>query len=67
MNQSFVLVSLSLACVVIVLAFIREARLRRALQKLLSRLLIHWRNNHAATGPQSSVGRNPSDGPDQRL
>jgi hypothetical protein len=35
MNQSFVITCLSLSLVLTVLAFVREARLRRALQKLL--------------------------------
>jgi hypothetical protein len=38
-----VLVSSSLALLVITLALVREVRLRRALQRLLSRLLAHFR------------------------
>lgn len=42
MNTTIVLASLSLALVLAVAAFVREARLRRALQNLLRRLLEHW-------------------------
>jgi hypothetical protein len=47
MTNSIVLASSALA-VVLVLALIREVRLRRALQVLLRRLLDKWRaNTHA--------------------
>ena len=42
----FVLVSLSLAIVFLVLALVREVRLRRALQQLLAKLLAHWRKRN---------------------
>ena len=67
MSQSFVVAGLSVALVAIVLAFVREARLRRALQQLLARLLTHWRNNHAPTRSAARDGRNASDGPTERL
>ena len=35
----------SLLAVVLVLALVREVRLRRALQMLLRRLLVYWRSN----------------------
>ena len=35
----------SLLAVIVVLALVREVRLRRALQTLLHRLLIHWRSH----------------------
>jgi hypothetical protein len=38
-----VLVSSSLALLVVTIALVREVRLRRALQRLLARLLAHWR------------------------
>ena len=66
MSQSLVLACQSLAIVVIVLAFVREARLRRALQQLLKRLLTHWRT-HATTCSAPNDGGNTSVGPDQRL
>ena len=44
MTNSIVLASSALA-VVLVLALIREVRLRRALQVLLRRLLDKWRTN----------------------
>ena len=44
MTTSIVLASSALA-VVLVLALIREVRLRRALQVLLRRLLDKWRTN----------------------
>ena len=63
MSSSFVVACLSLALVTVVLAFVREARLRRALQQLLSRLLTHWRTHHAPTRTAARESRNPSDGP----
>ena len=58
MTAPIVLAS-SVLAVVLVVALVREVRLRRALQKLLSRLLSHWRNrdveNHTLP---------PSDGDD---
>jgi hypothetical protein len=41
--NSLILFSLSLFALLAVAAFVREARLRRALQALLRRLLEHWR------------------------
>jgi hypothetical protein len=44
--ESYIIIaSLSLALLFAVTAFIREARLRRALQTLLRRLLMCWRRN----------------------
>ena len=57
--QSYVITCLSLSLVVTVLAFVREARLRRALQQLLSRLLTHWRHHHAKTHSASHDSREP--------
>jgi hypothetical protein len=37
----------TLTTLLVCLALVREVRLRRALQKLLARLLNHWRNIHA--------------------
>ena len=44
---SAVILASSLLAVVLVVALVREVRLRRALQRLLSRLLVVWRNRHA--------------------
>jgi hypothetical protein len=44
---SAVILASSLLAVVLVVALVREVRLRRALQRLLSRLLAMWRNRHA--------------------
>lgn len=43
-NHSWVVAASSaLALLVLFLAFVREVRLRRALQQLLQRLLRHWK------------------------
>ena len=39
--------SMSLAITLLVLALVREIRLRRGLQQLLAKLLAHWRNQDA--------------------
>ena len=39
--------SMSLAITFLVLALVREIRLRRGLQQLLAKLLAHWRNQDA--------------------
>ena len=39
--------SMSLAITFLVLALVREIRLRRGLQQLLAKLLAHWRNQNA--------------------
>jgi hypothetical protein len=44
---SAVILASSLLAVVLVVALVREVRLRRALQRLLSRLLAVWRQRHA--------------------
>ncbi len=43
--ETFVLAALAVALVVAVLVLVRESRLRRALQKLVSALLKNWRTN----------------------
>ena len=43
-----VIAATSLLAVVLVHALVREVRLRRALQTLLRRLLIHWRSHGKA-------------------
>jgi hypothetical protein len=52
----------SLLAVVLVLALVREVRLRRALQMLLHRLLAHWRfhekTNDDADTPDRRAGHN---------
>jgi hypothetical protein len=46
LNITLVVVgSTSLAIAVLVLALVREIRLRRGLERLLARLLAHWRNH----------------------
>lgn len=49
LNTYIVLASMSLALVLAVIALLREARLRRALQALLRRLLLCWRANDQET------------------
>ncbi|GAG33442.1 unnamed protein product [marine sediment metagenome] len=44
MNLPLLVVGSTLV-IVLVLALAREVRLRRALQRLLARLLAHWRNH----------------------
>ena len=54
----------SVLAAVLVLALVREYRLRRALQTLLRRLLIYWRS-HETNDDADSSGRRPSH--DERL
>lgn len=57
--HTYVLViCLSLALLLTVIALVREARLRRALQKLLQRLLVLWRS-HVAQHPDPRDGHAP--------
>ena len=51
MNPYVLVASLSLALVLAVMALVREARLRRALQKLLKRLILLWRSYAHEQGP----------------
>lgn len=44
----------SVLAVLLVIALAREVRLRRALQKLLSRIFLVWRNRHAHESPPRS-------------
>ena len=46
-----VLLASSALAVILVLALAREMRLRRALQRLLARLLKFWRKQHAENPP----------------
>jgi len=59
-----VVAATALLAVVLVHALVREVRLRRALQTLLHRLLIHWRS-HGKTNDAAAPGRQP--GNDDRL
>ena len=43
--MSIILASTVLALLIVVIALVREVRLRRALQELLRRLLGHWRKH----------------------
>ena len=45
LNPYVLVASLSLALVLAVIALVREARLRRALQRLLKRLILLWRSH----------------------
>ncbi len=45
---SAVILASSVLAVVLIVALVREVRLRRALERLLSRLLAVWRKRHAA-------------------
>lgn len=45
MNTHIVVACMSLAILLAVVALLREARLRRALQVLLRRLLLHWKRH----------------------
>jgi hypothetical protein len=44
-----------LLAVVLAIALAREVRLRRALQSLLRRLLVHWRKPHEKIRPTDSA------------
>ena len=64
MNAPLILAS-SLLVVVLALALAREVRIRRALQRLLARVLTLWRNQHAEKFPENDPDR--SDSGDHRL
>ncbi len=64
MNTYLVVDSMSLAIVLAVISLLREARLRRALQALLRRLLLHWKRNDQEQTDTADRDRNRSD---QRL
>ena len=67
MSHWFVIACLSFALVAIALAFVREARLRRALQTLLARLLNHWRSSHDQTHRAAPDRRHAPDGARERV
>jgi hypothetical protein len=54
-----VVAALVVALLLVLLALVREVRLRRALQQLLARLLTHWRKTHVEI-PDSVVDRRPT-------
>jgi hypothetical protein len=54
-----VVAALVATLLLVVLALVREARLRRALQQLLARLLTHWRKTHVEI-PDSAVDQRPT-------
>jgi len=64
-------VCLSLALLLVVIALAREMRLRRALQLLLARLLALWRNRFEPHDPPMSrpptAGHSRPTPPDDRL
>lgn len=60
MNLPYVLASSTLA-LILVLALVREVRMRRALQKLLIQLLTLWRNRHAKDAPGPPSPHPPDD------
>jgi hypothetical protein len=63
LNTYVLVASLSLALVIAVMALVREARLRRALQKLLQRLILIWRSY----GQENDPARCDSDTGDHRM
>jgi site-specific recombinase len=67
--ETLVIGSLSLVLLAVVLALVREVRLRRALQELLRRLLAFWRNHtHDPDTPfVPPDGSNPRPVSDRRL
>jgi hypothetical protein len=54
-----VVAALAVTLLLVVLALVREVRLRRALQQLLAKLLAHWRKIHVET-PNSAVDQRPT-------
>ncbi len=63
--EILVIASLSLVLLAVVLALVREVRLRRALQELLRRLLTVWRKHTHETTQAPAVRPNiDSTGPD---
>ena len=61
--ETLVIGSLSLVLLAVVLALIREVRLRRALQELLRRLLALWRK-HTHETPDAPLVRPETGSPD---
>ena len=61
MNIYLVVACMSLAIVLAVIALIREARLRRALQALLRRLLLHWKIHDQAPTDTADSDRQRAD------
>jgi len=57
--DSFLIVALSVALLATVSALVREVRVRRALERLLSKLLSRWRRNLA--NPRAPDDGVPSD------
>ncbi len=60
MNPNVLVASLALALLLTVIALVREARLRRALQKLLKRLIHLWRS-HAKADDLDHHAHTPGD------
>lgn len=58
--QHLIVIFLAFAVLVATYAFVRERRLRVALQTLLQRLLARWRN-HVPMSPDSSDDGAPGD------
>ncbi len=63
MTSYAIVLASSLLAVVLALALVREVRWRRALQKLIHRILTLWRNRHGedAHDDSGSGGRRPDD------
>ena len=60
--NAYVLVTcLALALLLTVIALVREARLRRALQKLLQRLILMWRSHATHEDPDGRSAAPPAD------
>jgi hypothetical protein len=64
--DAIVVLVCSAVMLALILALVREVRLRRALERLLARILSYWRNAHA-TRPLSDedAGRAVADGHDR--
>src|SRR5262245_52416833 len=64
-----VMSSICLLSAVLAIALVREVRLRRALEKLLRRILDSWRKFHATNPPESArrATHDPENGSNDRM
>ena len=62
-----ILVTSSLLVVILCVVLAREVRLRRALQRLLAKLLAHWRNAHENNSAAGDTGRDATADPADRV
>lgn len=64
MTNTPLITLLSVAVLIAGLAYLRENRLRRALQRLLAQLLTHWRTaREPDDNPQPDADCDPADDP----